>query len=179
VIRNPAAKRYAEAVLQLAKEQGKLEEWGRYLEVISQALGQPEVARALEDARLPLELKLRVVDEAMAGLDGLARNLAKLLILKGRASLAPDIARAYREMADRERGIVHVRAKTAVPLEKGEKEELRRRLEAALGRPVVLETEVDESIIGGLVLQMGDRVIDASTRAQLLALRRRLAEART
>ncbi len=95
MIRNPAAKRYAEAVLQLAKEQGKLEEWGQHLQIIAQALGQPEVARALEDARLPLEVKLRVVDEAMAGLDGLACNLAKLLVLKGRASLAPDIARAY------------------------------------------------------------------------------------
>jgi F-type H+-transporting ATPase subunit delta len=179
VIRNPAAKRYAEAVLQLAKEQGRLEEWAQYLDVIAQAMGQPEVARALDDARLPLEVRLRVVDEAMAGLDPLARNLAKLLVLKGRASLAPEIARAYREMVDRERGIVHALVKTAIPLEEGEREELRGRLEAALGRPVVLEAQVDESIISGLVLQIGDRVIDASTRAQLQALRRHLAEAQT
>ncbi len=179
MIRNPAAKRYAEAVLQLAKEQGKLEEWGQHLQIIAQALGQPEVARALEDARLPLEVKLRVVDEAMAGLDGLACNLAKLLVLKGRASLAPDIARAYQEMADRERGIVHALVKTAVPLDHQEREELRRRLEAAVGRPVVMETQVDEDIIGGLVVQIGDRLIDASARTQLLALRRHLAEAHT
>jgi len=178
LIRNPAAKRYAEAIFQLAKEQGRLEEWAQNLEIIAQAMGQPDVARPLEDARLPTEVKIRIVEEAMSGLDGLALNLAKLLVLKGRPSLAPDIARVYREMVEREKGVIHVRVLTAIPLTRDEQKGLKQRLEEALRRSVVLEVAVDEEIVGGIVLQIGDRVIDASTRAQLEALRRHLAEAR-
>jgi F-type H+-transporting ATPase subunit delta len=81
-------------------------------------------------------------------------------------------------MLDEEQGIAHVRVKTAVPLTDEEREALAQRLQQLTGRRVVLETEVDEGIIGGLVVQIGDRIIDGSTRSQLLALRRQLEEAR-
>jgi len=178
VIRKAAAKRYAEAVLQLAKEKGRLEEWAEQLDFIARVLGHPEVAEALDNARLPVAQKLRILEEYLVGLDPLVLNLAKLLVARGRAHLAGDIAEAYRELVDEERGIVHAHVTTAVPLSEEEKQALVRRLEEATGRKVVLHDQVDEGIIGGMVIRIGDRLIDGSTRSQLMALRRQLEEAR-
>jgi F-type H+-transporting ATPase subunit delta len=178
VTRSTAAKRYAEALLQLAKEQGQLEEWAQQLEAVAQMLGHPQVAEALDNARLPPTRKLELVEGFLEGLHPLVLNLVRLLVERGRARLAPAIAQAYRELADRERGIVHALVKTAVPLAEEEKEALVQRLQEATGQQVVLHTEVDEGIIGGLVIRIGDRLIDGSTRSQLLALKRRLQEAR-
>lgn len=178
MIRNVAAKRYAEAVLQLAKEQGRLDEWAQQLDIIAQVLGHPEVAASLDSARIPVAEKLALVERTLSDLEPMALNLAKLLVAKGRAHLAPEIAEAYRELADEEKGIVHAHVITAVPLTEEEKRDLVQRLEAATGRRVVLHAEVDEGIIGGVVVRMGDRLIDGSTRSRLLALKRQLAEAR-
>ncbi len=178
MIRNTAAKRYAEAALQLAREQGRLDEWGEQLDLVARVLGHPEVADVLDNARLPVAQKVRLVEEFLTDLDPLVLNLVRLLVARGRAHLAPDIAEAYRELADREKGIVHAHVTTAVPLSEEEKKALARRLEEVTGRRVVLHAAVDEDIVGGIVIRIGDRLIDGSTRSRLLALKRQLQEAR-
>jgi len=178
VIRQTAARRYAEAVFQIAKERGQMAEWAEALSAMAQFFSHPDVAALMESPRIPVTTKLQLVEEGLGGLDSHVLNLARLLIAKGRTALAPQIAQVYREMLDEEQGIAHVRVKTAVPLTDEEREALAQRLQQLTGRRVVLETEVDEGIIGGLVVQIGDRIIDGSTRSQLLALRRQLEEAR-
>jgi F-type H+-transporting ATPase subunit delta len=98
-------------------------------------------------------------------------NLARLLVRKGRTNLAGDIAAAFRQLVDDESGIAHVYARTAVPIDEAELAALTTRLRDRTGKNVVLETEVDPSLLGGIVIQIGDQLVDASTRARLQALR--------
>jgi F-type H+-transporting ATPase subunit delta len=97
---------------------------------------------------------------------------------RGRTALAPQVAEAFQELVDAERGIAHAVVTTAVPLSEGEREAVAKRLGEIAGRQVLVETEVDVGIIGGLIARIGDKLIDGSTRSQLAALRRRLREAR-
>ncbi|HXG36030.1 MAG TPA: ATP synthase F1 subunit delta [Dehalococcoidia bacterium] len=174
MIRQIAAKRYAEGVLELARSQDKLEEWSELLQLISRILGDPQVASLMASARISTTNKISLAERLFEGLDPLALNLVRLLVSKGRGALAPEIAEAYQEMVDEERGIAHATVTTAVPLSAEEEQMVARRLAEISGKQVVLQTRVDENIIGGLVARVGDRLIDGSTKSRLQSLKRKL-----
>jgi F-type H+-transporting ATPase subunit delta len=178
VIREIAARRYAEAAFQIAREKGTEEGWSEGLSLIAAIFSDPEVAAVMQEARISTADKMRLAERALEGVDPLVLNLARLLVHRSRTALAPQIAEALRELVDAERGIAHAVVTTAVPLSEGEAAAVAEKLSEISGRQVVIETQVDEGIIGGLVARIGDRLIDGSTRSQLLALKRRLAEAR-
>lgn len=168
------AKRYAQAAFELASDGGSLNDWSVALSEIGEFMGNPEVERVLENTRVPLDAKLKVIDQALTTLPPLALNMARLLVQKGRTRLAPGIAIEFRRLADESQGIVHASAVTAVPLTEAEREALITRLQAETGKRIVLETSVDPALIGGLVIQIGDRMVDSSTRAKLHALHENL-----
>lgn len=178
MIRQVAAKRYAEAAYQLAREQGTVEAWSAALELMAAAFADPEMTAVMDSPRLPSAAKLALIERTLAGIDPLALNLVRLLVIKGRTYLVPQIAEAFRERMDEERGIAHAQVVTAVPLSEAEKAAIAARLKEITGKQVVLEAEVDESIVGGLVARIGDRLIDGSTKSRLLALKKQLQEAR-
>jgi len=97
---------------------------------------------------------------------------------KGRLGDLRQIASTYSELLDQQSGIVEVDVYVAQKLSDDEMEEVRQKVGAALKREVVLHQYVDESIIGGLVLRLEDRLLDASVRAQLKSIRRQLLAAR-
>ena len=101
-------------------------------------------------------------------------NLARLLVRKHRTALANEIAIAFGEMIEEERGILHAHARTAVALSDAEVSAMAQRLQAQLGHEVILDVEVDPSVLGGVIIQIGDKLIDASTRARLEAMRESL-----
>ncbi|HWO74236.1 MAG TPA: F0F1 ATP synthase subunit delta [Dehalococcoidia bacterium] len=169
-----AARRYAQAVFELAQERGDAAAWQDSLRQIAEFMSDPEVRRVLENARVSQEAKQRLVAAALADLPGLALNFARLLVRKGRTNLAWQIADQFNQMLEAQSGISRARAITAVPIGDAEREALQRRLEEQLGRKVVIEPEVDPNLLGGVVIQIGDRLIDASTRAKLRALRESL-----
>lgn len=175
MIRDVAAKRYAEAAFEIAREQGKEEEWAQGLRLLAALSADPQAQAFLESARVPLEGKLELAERALEGAEPLVLNLARLLIQRGRISLGPQIAEAFQELWDESRGIAHAVVTTAVPLSDEEREAVARKLREITGKEVVLETRVDEGIIGGLVARIGDRLIDGSTRSKLLALKHKLA----
>jgi len=178
MIRQLAAKRYAEAAYQLARERGTVEAWSTALDLMVAAFADPQMAAAMDSARLPAAAKLGLVERALEGIDPFALNLASLLVAKGRTALIPQIAEAFQERVDEELGVAHALAMTVVPLSDAEKEAISAKLEEITGKRIVLETQVDESIVGGLVVRIGDRLIDGSTKSQLLALKKQLQEAR-
>ena len=166
-----AAKRYAQAAFELATEAGNLEQWSQALDQIAEFMTDPEVARVLENTRVPTDSKQSLIAAALADLPQLPLNLARLLVRKDRTNLAADIATEFKRLSDESMGIGHARVVTAVELSDWEREALLRRLEGETGRKIVLETEVDPSLIGGMILQIGDRLVDSSTKARLEALR--------
>ena len=178
MIRQLAAKRYAEAAYQLARERGTVEPWSAALELMAAAFRDPQMAAAMDNARILTAAKLRLVEGTLEGIDPLALNLARLLVARGRTALAPQIAEAFQERVDEERGVAHALVMTAVPLSDGEKVAIADRLKEVTGKRIVLETQVDENIVGGLVARIGDRLIDGSTKSRLLALKKQLQGAR-
>lgn len=178
MIRELAAKRYAEAAFQIARERGTEEAWLEGLRLLVALWSDPQALAFLEDVRIPLGAKLKLVERALEGVDPLVLNLARLLVQRGRVALAPQILEAFQELADEERGIVHALVTSAVPLSEDEQRAVAERLSQITGKQVVLEARVDEGIIGGLVVRIGDRLIDGSTRSKLQALKRQLEEAR-
>jgi F-type H+-transporting ATPase subunit delta len=178
VIREIAARRYAEAAFQIAREQGTEEGWSEGLSLMTAVFSDPEAAAVMQEARISTADKMRLAESVLAGVDPLVLNLARLLVHRGRTALVPQIDEAYGELVDAERGVAHAVVTTAVPLSEGEAATVAEKLSEISGRQVVIETQVDEGIIGGLVARIGDKLIDGSTRSRLSALKRRLAEAR-
>jgi F-type H+-transporting ATPase subunit delta len=169
-----AAKRYALAALALADQHGDAKAWQDSLRQIAEFMTDPEVKRVLENTRVGQEPKQRLIGAALNDLPVLQLNFARLLVRKNRTALARDIALTFDRLFEEQQGITRARATTAVPLSDAEREALAARLRQQVGHDVVLETDVDPSLLGGVIVQIGDRLIDASTRAKLTAMRERL-----
>ena len=172
-----AVKRYARAIFELAQEDKDLAGWSRRVERVAQALEDEGTRQLLENPTVPLEARLEALDAAAKGWDEQAKNLAKLLVGAGRAGAAGQVAEEYQRLVDEAEGRVQATAVTAVELPPRERDQLSKELASSLGREVRLHVKVDPSIIGGLVLQFGDSLIDASVATRLQQLRRRLASA--
>ena len=168
-----AAKRYALAAFELAGRDS-LAQWQAALDRIAAFMSRPDVSSALTNGHVPPESKQELVDAALRDLPPLPLNLARLLVKKGRSTLAADIAAEFRRLVEEQAGISHAKATTAVPLSDSDREALVERLRQQTSRRIVLETEVDPALIGGVVVQIDDRLVDASTRARLEALRQSL-----
>jgi F-type H+-transporting ATPase subunit delta len=169
-----AAKRYALAAFQIAKEQGDIDAWRDAMAQIAEFMSDPEVRRVLENTRVGQDPKQRLIGAALGDLPPMSLNLARLLVRKHRTALAQDIALAFNQMIEEERGVTRAHARTAVPLSDAEVTDLARRLQEQTGHEVILDVEVDASVLGGVVVQIGDRLIDGSTRAKLQAMRESL-----
>jgi F-type H+-transporting ATPase subunit delta len=169
-----AAKRYAQAAFELAIETNSIAAWSQGLARIAHFLSDGEAARALQNGRVPAETKHRLIDAGLGDLPKGPLNLAHLLVNKGRVGLAVAIAEQFTAMVEAHQGLARARAVTAVELSEADKQALVQRLRDSTGRQVVLETEVDPSILGGVVVQIGDRLLDASTKSRLEALRESL-----
>jgi len=178
VIREIAARRYAEAAFEIAREAGTEQRWSEGLSLVAAVFSNPEMAAVMQEARIPTANKVAAAENTLAGVDPLVLNLARLLIDRGRTALASQIAEAFQELADARRGIAHAQVTTAVPLSEGEAKAVAEKLGEITGKEVVVEMRVDEEVIGGLVARIGDKLIDGSTHSRLAALKRRLEEAR-
>lgn len=172
------ARRYARAIFELAQEKGEIDAWTRRLEVVRAVLQDPRAQAVFNNPTIPPSQRLEVLDglgtRAM-GKEGL--NLARLLVSSRRVAALDGIIHEYERLADEAAGRVRALATTAVELGGADRRRLSRDLGERLGKEVRLETRVDPAIVGGVVLQFGDRVIDASVAGRLQRLRRRLVTA--
>ena len=179
MIQEVAAKRYAEAAYLLAKENGTEAAWADGLRGLAALFGDAQAQALFHNTRVPVEQKAQLVEKALAGVDPLVLNMARLLLRRARTDLGPQIAEAYQEILDGARGVSHATVTTAVSLSGDDLKAVQRRLAEITGGEVVVTPQVDETILGGLVVRIGDRLIDGSTKSRLLALKRRLAGAST
>lgn len=169
------AKRYAKAIFSLGKEQGKVEAYADTLNGIADLFGDQELELedALTNPLYPLEARQKVmakVSEAAAA-DTVMTSFLNLLIEKKRVDVLPEIASAVQEMLDSEENISHGSVTSAIEIDSGLLGKVQATLEKITGNKVILETQVDPSIIGGIVAKVGDLVLDGSIRTQLNGLK--------
>jgi F-type H+-transporting ATPase subunit delta len=169
------ARRYAHAYFDLAKQARDIPGWRRSLEQVVSMLSHPDVVAALHDPRIPQHERVRVVSELLKDVQPPARNLARLLVERGRAAVLPQVLERYDVLADRESGVLRAEVVTAVPVNEQLEERIRRQLAERLGGDVQTTVRQDPSILGGLVIRIGDRVIDGSVRTRLQQLQAALA----
>jgi F-type H+-transporting ATPase subunit delta len=172
-----SAKRYAQAVFQIALDSNEVERWRSELETIAATLGDPQLAAILEDPKVHLDDKIKLISKCLPGLNQLALNLAYLIVARQVLGILDRIVAEYNRMADGHAGLEHASVVTAVALDDTDKERLAKHLATMTGKRVSLVTEVDPAIIGGFVARIGDKLIDGSTRARLEALREKLVKA--
>jgi F-type H+-transporting ATPase subunit delta len=171
-----AAKRYARAVFELATEEGQVAEWGRRLAKVNDLLSNPQVAAVLTNPTIPVSRRMELVSAAPHELDREATNLARLLIESNRVGEVDGVAEEFEALEDEAAGRVRATVTTAVELAPAERDRLAHQLSERLGKEVRISVVVDPRILGGLKLQYGDRLIDASVATKLQQLRRRLAD---
>ena len=169
------AKRYAKAIFSLGKEQGQVEAYAEALNGIAELFKDAElgVEDALTNPLYPVEARQKVMAKIAeaAGADKVMTAFLNLLIEKKRVDVLPEVALAVQEMLDSEENISHGSVTSAIEIDSALLEKIQAALEKITGNKVILETQVDPSIIGGIVAKVGDLVLDGSIRTQLNGLK--------
>ncbi len=176
------AGRYASALFDLATEQKQVPEveaaLGRFQALVD---GSDDLRRLVRSPVFSADEQVRAVKAILskAGIGGLAANFLQLIARNRRLFAAPDMIKAYRTLAARARGEVDAEVASAFPLSQTQLDQLRDQLRASVGgKAVNMSTRVDPSILGGLVVKMGSRMVDSSIRTKLVSLKTRLKEVR-
>ncbi len=174
-----AATRYAQAVFSLGKERGTLDVWQSDLTNLATLTGDSRVSTYLSNPSITADTKLATLEASLPStVQPELRNLAKLLVVRGRTNLIPQIREIFEDQVRAERGITVAQVTTSEPLTAEEEALVREKLAAMTGNTIEITATVDPDIIGGIVVRIGDQVIDGSVRNKLERMRTRLVAGR-
>ena len=174
--RPPAiGRRYAEAAFELASRDKALDAWGAGLDLAAELLADERIERRIDDPSRPLRERQTIVKQLLDDRvpDGVLK-LVSLLTERGRADRVGAVAAEFHRLLRRQRGIVEAVVTSAAPLNAEQTEALQKRIAEIAGGKTQLEIKIDESLIGGLTVRIGDNLIDASVRGRLERLRSQL-----
>jgi len=162
------ARPYAEAAFALAREQGALPVWSEMLRTAATVADDPTMRAALDNPKLTAadkeSLFLSICGDRL-GNEG--RNFVRVLIEAERIGLLPQIRELFGALKDADEGVARASISTAFPLSEEELAELERALERRFGKKIETTVSVDDSLIGGVRIAVGDTVIDASVKGEL------------
>ncbi len=160
---------YAQAIFQLAQEQSLTEQIGDDLRGISELIGkEADFAHFLASPAISQVDKSELLKKVFSGqIENLTEDLLMVLAQRDRLNVLQEIAKSYQDMLNEVSGILFGKVTTAVPLSESEFSDLTGRIGSSLGRKVELERIVEPAIIGGMVLQVGNKNIDGSLRRRL------------
>lgn len=170
--------RYSKALFEKAKEQDKLVDWETQIRRLGQLISEEAFSSFLKDKDVPWEKKAEASEKRLGQLDSEILNLVALLLDKDKLELLPEISDEFQKMVDRYRGISGVEKAeviTAVPLSDKDILELGEKLSQAFKKPVTIQTKINPEIIGGIIIKLGDKIIDGSLRTRLDTLREEVA----
>ncbi len=164
------AERYAQSLFELAEESGAVGQVEADLAGLQQLIDStPDLQRLISSPVFSAEDQLRAISAIAdrAGLSGLSGNFLRVVARNRRLFAVPAMIRAYREIAARARGEVTAEVVSAHALGPAEQNELAATLRSVAGKEVTLQTRVDPSLLGGLIVRIGSRQIDTSLRTKL------------
>jgi F-type H+-transporting ATPase subunit delta len=170
------ARRYAQALYEAAEQGGQMDQTDDDMALIQASLdGAPALARLFASPVVPPEKKKKVVTALFTGkVHPTTLHFLEMLVGKGRERLFPTVVQSYRTLRDAHLGIVEAQARVAHPLREAEEKQVVQALERLTGKRIRLKTETDPSLLGGILLRVGDTVYDGSLRNRLATLRERL-----
>ncbi|MBU0673238.1 MAG: F0F1 ATP synthase subunit delta [Proteobacteria bacterium] len=168
------AKRYAKALFAVGKEENALEEYSRSLtELAGLSVEIPELLDGLTNPQYPQDVREKVMVYLVGVIQApqLMVNFLNLLVLKRRANVLSDIAEVFQQMVDAENNRCQGIVVSATELGAELNEKIKATLEKLTGKQVIMQNQVDPSIIGGIVAKVGDLVLDGSIKTQLTGLK--------
>lgn len=172
------AKNYADALYELAADEGLAEQMQAQLSEIDRLFqAQPDYVRLLDAANLPKAERLSALDEAFSGrVQPYLLNFLKLLCERGHIRELSDCAIRFRRRRNADAGIVEALAVTAIPLRPELGEKLRLRLEALTGKRIDLQYRVDPTVLGGVRLEYDGKALDDTVKNHLAGIEKTLSE---
>ena len=171
-----SAIRYAQAVYRIAEEENKLDKWRQDLTAVARLTVDAHIKAFLENPKVHFKDKRNILAGKLGGMNPLVLNLIYLLITKGKLSLLTDIVDEYELLVDRQQNIEQAEVVTAFTLSEQEEISLSQRLGKLVGKKVILKTKVDPKIISGMIVKVGNKLIDGCTRSKLSVLKKELSE---
>jgi F-type H+-transporting ATPase subunit delta len=172
--RDTAARRYAEAAFEIGRSDGTLDAWVRDLERLRDQLADPDLRALVEHPAVAFGDKERVVRRVAGEVTPEALNLVLLMIRRGRPGAIGAMVGHFAGLVRRHRGVSLAEVRTALPLDDAQRADIMARLHELTGDKIETNEVVDESLIGGITVRIGDRLYDASVRSRLERLRARL-----
>ncbi len=169
------ARPYAEAVFLMAEEKGQIDQWSEMLGFLKQVTSDELLKKISDNPKVSKEaLQGAMMDICQGQMDDNGLNLIKLLIKNNRLQLAGEIAEQYDVKKAEKSGLCDVIVTSAFPMSDSDKEELSKTLSHSFGKQVKISVEEDSSLIGGMIIRAGDKVIDGSLSGQIQQLANKL-----
>ncbi|WP_124728491.1 F0F1 ATP synthase subunit delta [Staphylospora marina] len=175
MIRSVVSKRYAKALFEVASEHGALEQVKHDLERVAATFSaSADLVEWLAHPATQAEHKKEVFARIFEGLNPYTLNLLFLLADRRRESEIPGIAAEFNRLVDEKNGVTEALVTTAFPLKDEERNMLVQMFETIVGKKIRLTEKVDSDILGGVVVQVGDRLYDGSLRTKLVRFQEQL-----
>ncbi len=161
-------KEYAEALFLLAAEEDRKEEISKTLDAMESAfLENPEFVELLASPAVPVKERLSIIEKTFSSLDRHGVSFLKILCERGYLRSFSEMAKTYRELMEMAEKVSTAKVTSAVELTEEEKNALIQKLEKRCGNTVVAEYRIDSSLLGGIVIEIDGKVMDASLRSRL------------
>ena len=164
------ARPYADAAFSLAVEQGGLSAWSDALGRLAAVMRNPEAQAIVADPRITIDRIVDLIAEAAGDLSAEQRNFVRVLAENDRLPVLPEIAAQFEDKRNRHDDVLDVDVVSAYPVTDSQLAEVVGTLQERFGRKVKASSEVDPELIGGVMIRIGDEVIDASVRGKLAQL---------
>lgn len=168
------ARPYAEAAFRLARELKDLPGWTDALSRLASVVGRPEAQAVLGNPKLSATQVAGLIGDTSGQLTVEQKNFVQLLAQNERLSVMGEISAQFQVLQSAENGIVDAHVTSAYPLTEAQADDIRKTLEAKTGKKVKVTVSVDNDLIGGVAIRIGDEVTDLSVKGKLAQLQKAL-----
>jgi F-type H+-transporting ATPase subunit delta len=165
------ARPYAEAVFARAKESDKLDLWSEMLIFLADVVDEPAMAGVIANPKFDKASLTELMLEIGGGrLNEEGQNLVKLLIQNGRLPILRNVVELFEQLKAEDQSVLKVHVRSAYALQAAQEKQIAEALKAKLGRDIIITSEKDPELIGGIHIRAGDMVIDGSVSGRLQQL---------
>ena len=167
----------AQDIFKTALKNKELNRWQADLRKVASLTKDATLVKIIESPGISFDDKAKVLSERLGEIHPKIIELIAELIGKNRLTSIDEISDEYQRLVDNYHGIEGAEIAeitTAIPLEDEDKLKIAQRITSIVGKPVVLKANVDASLVGGIIIKVGDKLIDGSIRSKLQALKREM-----